>query len=128
MVNFLLEYELVKFNLAKCSGRIYALESMLYMTAGLGDVGIKPDIEVESAIVKQFAVETSDYVTRLCLDLLGAKTNIKGSPYQQFLAENHVLQSWQGSSNILKCFIAISGTYWFQKRYFISGFVYTLID
>jgi hypothetical protein len=82
---------------------------MLYMTAGLADVGIKPDVEVESAIVKQFAVETSDFVTRLCLDMLGAKTNLKGSPFQQFMAENHVLQSWQGSANILKCFIAISG-------------------
>lgn len=103
------DFELIKFNIAKCCGRIYALESMLYMTAGLGDVGIKPDIEVESAIVKQFAVETSDFVTRRCLDMLGAQTNVKGSPFQQFLAENQVLQSWQGSSNILKCFIAISG-------------------
>ena len=99
----------MKFNLAKCAGRIYALESMLYLTAGLADVGLKPDIEVESAIVKQFAVETSDFVTRRCLDLLGAQTNLKDSPFQQFLTENQVLQSWQGSSNILKCFIAISG-------------------
>lgn len=105
----LAEFELIKYNLAKCAGRIYALESMLYLTAGLADVGIKPDVEVESAIVKQFAAESSDFVTRLCLDMLGAKTNVAGSPYQQFVAENHVLQSWQGSANILKCFIAISG-------------------
>ncbi len=88
------------------------------MTAGLADVGIKPDIEVESAIVKQFAVETSDFVTRRCLDMLGSKTNMKGSPYQQFLAENQALQSWQGSSNILKCFIAISGRSGFLSCYF----------
>jgi alkylation response protein AidB-like acyl-CoA dehydrogenase len=79
------EFELIKFNLAKCAG------------------------EVESACVKQFAVETSDFVTRRCLDMLGAQTNLRDSPFQQFLAENQVLQSWQGSNNILKCFIAISG-------------------
>ena len=82
---------------------------MLYITAGLADVGINPDIEVESAITKQFAVETFDFVTRICLNILGAQTNLKDSVYQEYLAENQALQSWQGSSNIIKCFIAISG-------------------
>jgi acyl-CoA dehydrogenase family protein 9 len=117
------EFELIKFNLAKCAGRIYALESMLYLTAGLQDVGIKPDVEVESACVKQFAVETSDFVTRRCLDMLGAQTNLRDSPFQQFLAENQVLQSWQGSNNILKCFIAISGKSraYLHLRYFFHN-------
>ena len=82
---------------------------MLYITSGLADVGKEPDIEVESAIVKQFSVETFDYVTRHCLSILGAQTNLKDYKYQEFIAENQVLQSWQGSNNIIKCFIAISG-------------------
>ena len=103
------EYELIRIQLGKCTARIYALESMLYITSGLADVGINPDIEVESAITKQFAVETFDFVTRHCLNILGAQTNLKDSEYQEYLAENQALQSWQGSSNIIKCYIAISG-------------------
>lgn len=103
------EFELIRIQIAKCTTKIYALESMLYITSGLADVGKEPDIEVESAIVKQFAVETFDYVTRHCLSILGAQTNLKDSKYQEFIAENQVLQSWQGSNNIIKCFIAISG-------------------
>ena len=82
---------------------------MLYITSGLADIGKEPDIEMESTIVKQFAVNTFDYVTRHCLAILGAETNLKESKYQEFLAENQVLQSWQGSNNILKCFIGLSG-------------------
>jgi len=103
------EFELIRLQIGRCASRIYALESMLYITAGLADVGSRPDIEVESAIIKQFAAETFDYVTRTCLSILGAQTNLKASKYQEYLAENQVLQSWQGSSNIIKCFIGISG-------------------
>jgi hypothetical protein len=103
---------------------------MLYLTAGLQDVGIKPDVEVESACVKQFAVETSDFVTRRCLDMLGAQTNLRDSPFQQFLAENQVLQSWQGSNNILKCFIAISGKScsYLHLRYFFLKLSHSVVD
>jgi len=103
------EFQLIKLQIAKCSTLIYALESMLYITSGLADVGINPDIEVESAIVKQFAADSFSKVTQQCLSILGAATNMKGSVYQEILAESNALQSWQGSSNIIKCFIAISG-------------------
>jgi len=110
------EFELIRLQIARCASRIYALESMLYITSGLADVGTNPDVEVESAIIKQFASESFDYVTRVCLGILGAKTNIKGSKYQEYLAENQALQSWQGSSNIIKCYIGISGIIYLAEK------------
>jgi len=102
-------FPLIKLQIAKASSHLYALESMLYITSGLADIGTEPDTEIESACVKEFAVNTSDFVTRTCLNILGAQTNLEGSEYSKFLAENQVIQAWQGSSNINKCFIAISG-------------------
>jgi len=105
----LAEFELIRLQIAKCSSYIYALESMLYLTAGLADVGEAPDTEMESAVVKEFAVIASDYVTKHCMRLLGAQVNVADSEWGAYIAENQVLHSWQGSSNVSKCFIGISG-------------------
>ena len=29
--------------------------------------------------------------------------------YQRYLRDNQVVQSWQGTANILKCFVAVTG-------------------
>jgi len=105
----LAKFNLVKTQLARMAGKLYCLESMLYMTAGLEDMMETPDVEVESVIVKQFAAETSDYIVKTCLSLLGSKAALDTSPYHKCLAQNQILQGWQGSANILKCFIGISG-------------------
>jgi len=39
--------------LARMAGKLYALESMIYMTAGLADISEEPDIDLESALTKQ---------------------------------------------------------------------------
>ena len=103
------DFPLVRQKLGKMAGRLYCLESMVYFTAGLADASKDPDVDVESVIVKQYAAETSDYIVSGCLELLGAQVNLKTSKYQKYLRENQVLQGWQGSSNINKCFIGISG-------------------
>jgi len=105
----LADFELIKLQLAKMAGKLYALESMVYMTAGLADVSEEPDIDVESAMTKQFAVETSDYVVKTCLNILGAEASLESSPFQKYIKENHALQYWQGTGNITKFAISISG-------------------
>lgn len=105
----LADFELIKLQLAKMAGKLYALESMVYMTAGLADVSQDPDIDVESAMTKQFAVETSDFVVKTCLNILGADATLESSPFQKYIKENHALQYWQGTGNITKFAISISG-------------------
>ena len=84
------------------AGKLYCLESMLYMTAGLVDISECPDVEVESVIVKQYAAETSDYIVKTCLALLGSQAMLETSQYQKYLTQNQFLQGWLGSANILK--------------------------
>eukprot|EP00092_Neocalanus_flemingeri_P016245 GFUD01017589.1.p1 GENE.GFUD01017589.1~~GFUD01017589.1.p1 ORF type:complete len:649 (-),score=211.71 GFUD01017589.1:158-2104(-) len=105
----LAKFSLVKAQLARMAGKLYCLESMLYMTAGLVDMSEYPDVEVESVIVKQYAAETSDFIVKTCLSLLGSQAALENSQYQKYLTQNQFLQGWQGSANILKCFIGISG-------------------
>jgi acyl-CoA dehydrogenase family protein 9 len=107
--NKLAGFELINIQIARASSYIFALESMIYLTAGLADVGESPDTEMESAVVKEFAVIASDIVTKLCLSLVGAQANLVGSEYNKYIAENQVLQAWQGTSNVSKCFIGITG-------------------
>lgn len=56
------KFSLVKLQLSEMESRLYSLESMLYLTAGLRDVAEYPDVDMESAIVKQFAAQTSQFI------------------------------------------------------------------
>ena len=102
------EFSLVRSELGKMSAALYALESVAYMTAGLEDAALEPDIEVESVITRQLATDTAHTIITGCLKLLGSQVNLESSKYQQYLRDSEVLQHWQGSANINKCFVAIS--------------------
>ena len=103
------EFSLVRQQLAKMSAKLYCLESMVYLTAGLADASKDADIEVESVIVKQFAAEVSELIVSGCLGLLGSQVTLDTSKYQKYLRESLMLQGWQGTANINKCFVGISG-------------------
>jgi len=102
------EFSLVREQLARMAGKLYSLESVTYLTAGLADASQDPDIEVESVITRQFASEVSDYIVSGCLQLIGANVNLETSKYQKYLRDNLIIQGWQGSNNINKCFVALS--------------------
>jgi len=103
------KFSLVKLQLSEMESRLYSLESMLYLTAGLRDVAEYPDVDMESAIVKQFAAQTSQFIVKTSLGLLGRAGLDEGGPLQRFTATSQFLQGWHGTANIIKCHIAISG-------------------
>ena len=70
----LTKFNLVKHQIAKMSQRLYCLESMVFLTAGLADISEYPDIELESAIVKVYAAETSDFIVKTCSSLFGCQS------------------------------------------------------
>ena len=100
---------MVKNQIAKMAEKLYCLESMVYLTAGLFDISEYPDVEVESAIVKVYASETSDFIVKTCTSLLGREALLEDSPAMAFIKQNQFLQNYHGPSNILKTFISISG-------------------
>jgi len=103
------KFSLVQQQLARMASKLYCLESMLYMTTGLMDMSECPDVELEGIIVKQYAAESSDFIVKTCLALLGRQALLETSAFQKYLQQNQFLQGWQGSASVLKCYIGISG-------------------
>jgi len=103
------KFPLVKQQIAEMSQKLYCLESMVYMTAGLFDISEYPDVDVESSIIKVYASETSEFISHTCSGLLGSKSLLEDSPAMLYVKQSQFLQNYHGSSNILKTSIAISG-------------------
>ena len=112
----LAKFDLVKSDIARMCSKLHCLESMIYLTAGLYDISEYPDVEVESAIVKQFTADTSDYIVKTCCSLLGSKAITEDSPALAFLKQNQFLQNYHGSANVLKTQIAINGIMYLLKH------------
>lgn len=55
--NFYKDLDIMKEYLGRITARCYALESMVYMTAGLKDIYQDQDIDMECGAVKIFAVQ-----------------------------------------------------------------------
>ena len=113
------KFSLVKLQLSEMESRLYSLESMLYLTAGLRDVAEYPDVDMESAIVKQFAAQTSQFIgkhssswdtnqlvcdvaVKTSLGLLGRAGLEEGGPLHRYTATSQFLQGWHGTANIIK--------------------------
>ena len=58
---------MIQLRLGEAAATLYALESMVYMTAGIADNQIDVDISMESAACKRFAVRSVKIITDHCL-------------------------------------------------------------
>ncbi len=65
------EVDLIKNKLTSMAVKLYALESAVYMTAGLADVQKTEDIGCEAAITKYFALKCTREIAHTCSTLLG---------------------------------------------------------
>lgn len=81
------DVDTVKERLGSMASSCYALESMIYMTAGLSDIYDKQDIELESAIVHAFAIQAAtDFFVRP-LHAIGPKAVIRGAGYDRLIRD-----------------------------------------
>lgn len=69
--NNLLDTELVAEKLANFAAKIYAMESMIYLTAGLLDIYQDQDCQMEASITKIFSAEHSSIITSHIMHLIG---------------------------------------------------------
>ena len=90
------------------SAEIFALESMTYLTTGLVDAG-SSDFSVESAICKVFGSETLWRVVNEALQIAGALGYMQDYPYERLLRDARINMIFEGTNEILRCFIALSG-------------------
>lgn len=103
----LIEHDIVKQHLAEASARLYALESITYMTADLYDNIEDPDLTVEAAIVKVYSCETTMWIVQKCLSILGSNSYLKDHPYELILRDVLFTPLVDSSADALRMTIAL---------------------
>jgi acyl-CoA dehydrogenase family member 9 len=102
------EFPIIKDKIAQMSAELFAAESMTYLTTGLYDSG-RTDFSVESAICKVFASETLCRIANEAALIAGGLGYMASAPYERMLRDARVTLVFEGTNEILRCFIALSG-------------------
>ncbi len=102
------EFGLIKDKIARMVAETFALESMTYLTTGMVDANVE-DYSVESAICKVFGSETLWRVVNETLQIAAGIGYMQEYPYERMLRDSRINLIFEGTNEILRCFIALSG-------------------
>jgi acyl-CoA dehydrogenase family member 9 len=102
------EFGLIKDKIATMLAQTYALESMTYLTAGIVD-SKAADYSLESAICKVFGSETLWDVVNETLQIAAGIGYMQDYPFERMLRDARINLIFEGTNEILRCFIALSG-------------------
>jgi acyl-CoA dehydrogenase family protein 9 len=102
------EFEMIRAKFSRMVVSTYALESMVYLTAGLIDRGLA-DYSLEGACCKVFGTETVWRNINDALQIAGGNGFMEEYPYEQALRDSRVNMIFEGTNEILRVLIALSG-------------------
>lgn len=102
------EFGLIQEKLGQMMIDIYATESAAYLTCGLVDQGV-PDYSIESAICKVAGSEMLWQVANEATQIAGGASYMREYPYEQMLRDSRINMIFEGTNEILRCFVALSG-------------------
>jgi len=102
------EFGLIKDKIATMLAETYALESATYLTTGLVDQNVG-DYSVESAICKVLGSETLWRVANETVQIAAGVGYLRDYPYERLLRDARANLVFEGTNEILRCFIALSG-------------------
>jgi acyl-CoA dehydrogenase family protein 9 len=102
------EFGLIKDKIAIMMADTWALESMTYLTTGMVDAGVD-DFSVESAICKVYGSETCWRVVNEALQIAAGIGYMAEYPYERLLRDARINLIFEGTNEILRAFIALSG-------------------
>ena len=102
------EFGLIKDKIASMMSQTWALESMTYLTTGMIDAGVD-DYSVESAICKVYGSETCWRVANEALQIAAGIGYMTEYPYERLLRDARINLIFEGTNEILRAFIALSG-------------------
>ncbi|KAH8232877.1 hypothetical protein KR026_001371 [Drosophila bipectinata] len=103
------ELELTRVHLSRALCSVYAMESMLFMTAGLLDEFRAQDATLESAITKYFTLQKLYQIASQNLGLVGPKSLLSGEATEVGLRNAAQLFTQGESLDTLGMFISLSG-------------------
>jgi acyl-CoA dehydrogenase family protein 9 len=102
------QFGLIMDKIAVMMAETFAIESMTYLTAGLVDAQV-PDYSLESAICKVYASEALWHVVNETLQIAAGIGYMQEYPYERTLRDSRINLIFEGTNEILRCFVALSG-------------------
>ncbi|KAM4687176.1 LOW QUALITY PROTEIN: complex I assembly factor ACAD9, mitochondrial-like [Rhinophrynus dorsalis] len=103
------DFELIQEKFALMAQKAFVMESMAYLTAGMMDRPGLPDCSVEAAMVKVFSSEGAWLCVSEALQILGGLGYMKDYPYERYLRDSRILLIFEGTNEILRMYIALTG-------------------
>ena len=101
-------YGLVREKIAQMMIDCFAAESTVWMLAHYIDSGCE-DYSTEAAISKIFASDAVQRCGHEALQIAGGNGFMKDYPYEQIVRDSRILSIFEGTNEILRLFIALSG-------------------
>ena len=102
------EFGLVREKIAQIAVDCFAAESAVWMVAHYIDSGCT-DYSVEAAISKVFASEAVQRASYEALQIAGGNGFMREYPYEQITRDTRILSIFEGTNEILRLYIALSG-------------------
>ncbi|HNP65520.1 MAG TPA: acyl-CoA dehydrogenase family protein [Woeseiaceae bacterium] len=102
------EFGLIKKKIANMTVDCFAAESAVWMVGHYIDSGFT-DYSVEAAISKVFASEAMIRTANEAVQVAAGSGYMKELPYEQIMRDSRILTIFEGTSEILRLFIALSG-------------------
>jgi acyl-CoA dehydrogenase family protein 9 len=87
---------------------IYAMESVVYLTTGMVDRGVK-DFSMESSICKAYSTEMLWSIVNHALQIASGSGYMTEYPYEQLVRDSRVNMIFEGTNEIQRLSIALSG-------------------
>ncbi|XP_029287756.1 complex I assembly factor ACAD9, mitochondrial [Cottoperca gobio] len=105
----LAEFGMIQEKFALMAVNAFVMESMAYLTAGMMDRPGLPDCSLEAAMVKVFSSEGGWICVSEALQVLGGLGYTKNYPYERFVRDCRILPIFEGTNEILRMYIALTG-------------------
>uniref|UniRef100_A0A7N8XB82 Complex I assembly factor ACAD9, mitochondrial n=1 Tax=Mastacembelus armatus TaxID=205130 RepID=A0A7N8XB82_9TELE len=103
------EFGMIQEKFAMMALNAFVMESMAYLTAGMMDRPGVPDCSVEAAMVKVFSSEGGWICVSEALQVLGGLGYTKNYPYERYVRDCRILPIFEGTNEILRMYIALTG-------------------
>ena len=104
----LTEFGMIQDKIAYMSAITYATESMVYMTTGKMVAG-QSDYSLESAACKIYGSENLWSVVDTSMQIAAGTGYMREYPYEQLMRDSRIHLIFEGTNEILRCLLALSG-------------------
>lgn len=105
----LYQYGFIQNKISDIVVNTYAIESLIYYTAGLLDMYDGQDCEIESAIVKVFCSEAAFESVNSAMLVIGGQAFLESSPYFRYFRDLRSLTLMDSTNDVYRCLIALNG-------------------